>query len=166
MLLIGKLFEQEKIKLYHEQEGICPLCHRELDENISANHLDHDHALTGPNAGKVRALLCNLCNSVEGQIKHKFDTSGLKSKGIDIADYLEELASYYRRDISDHNIHPNYVGDMTKLFSRQDIPGMDELASQFDITFPPKLTKAKKVPLFKKGLKAFLKAKYADITRK
>jgi hypothetical protein len=125
--------------------------------DIVSNHLDHDHTLEGPNAGKVRALLCLYCNSLEGQIKHKFDTSGLKTKGVDIADWLETLAEYYRKDLSEHNIHPQFVNDLSKLFSRLDVKGMDDMAAKYNVEFPPKTTKVKRVPIFKKGLKLFLK---------
>jgi hypothetical protein len=157
ILLIGKLYVAEKERLYHEQNGLCPICGRELNEDIVSNHLDHDHTLEGPNAGKVRALLCNYCNSLEGQIKHKFDTSGLKTKGVDIADWLETLAEYYRKDLSEHNIHPQFVNDLSKLFSRLDVKGMDDMAAKYNVEFPPKTTKVKRVPIFKKGLKLFLK---------
>ena len=157
ILLIGKLYVAEKERLYHEQNGLCPICGRELNEDIVSNHLDHDHTLEGPNAGKVRALLCNYCNSLEGQIKHKFDTSGLKTKGVDIADWLETLAEYYRKDLSEHNIHPQFVNDLSKLFSRLDVQGMDDMAAKYNVEFPPKTTKVKRVPIFKKGLKVFLK---------
>ena len=157
ILLIGKLYVAEKERLYQEQNGLCPICGRELNEDIASNHLDHDHTLEGPNAGKVRALLCNYCNSLEGQIKHKFDTSGLKTKGVDIADWLETLAEYYRKDLSEHNIHPQFVNDLSKLFSRLDVQGMDDMAAKYNVEFPPKTTKVKRVPIFKKGLKVFLK---------
>lgn len=157
ILLIGKLYVAEKERLYHEQNGLCPICGRELNEDIVSNHLDHDHTLEGPNAGKVRALLCLYCNSLEGQIKHKFDTSGLKTKGVDIADWLETLAEYYRKDLSEHNIHPQFVNDLSKLFSRLDVKGMDDMAAKYNVEFPPKTTKVKRVPIFKKGLKLFLK---------
>ena len=157
ILLIGKLYVAEKERLYHEQNGLCPSCGRELNEDIVSNHLDHDHTLEGPNAGKVRALLCNYCNSLEGQIKHKFDTSGLKTKGVDIADWLETLAESYRKDLSEHHIHPQFVNDLSKLFSRLDGQGMDDMAAKYNVEFPPKTTKVKRVPIFKKGLKVFLK---------
>lgn len=157
ILLIGKLYIAEKERLYTEQHGLCPICGRELNDDIYSNHLDHDHVLIGPNAGKVRALLCSYCNSLEGQIKHKFDTSGLKTKDIDIADWLESLVKYYRKDVSSNNIHPQFVNDLSKLFSRLDIQGMDNMAAEYNVEFPPKTIKAKRVPLFKKGLKAFLK---------
>ncbi|AWY10319.1 endonuclease VII [Acinetobacter phage vB_AbaM_Konradin] len=159
MLLIGKKFEEEKIRLYHAQNGICPLCRRALSPDIKSNHLDHDHTLHGPNAGKVRALLCNYCNALEGQLKHKFDTSGLKSKGVDISEYFMTLSEYYKKDLSEHNTHPAYINDLTKYFSKLDLDGMDNLAASIGLEFPAKCTKAKRVPLFKKALRLFLKDK-------
>lgn len=157
MLLSGKLYEQEKIRLFKKQEGICPLCGNNLDECISSNHLDHDHTLEGSNAGKVRSLLCQYCNSLEGQIKHKFNSSGLKSRNVEISDWLENLVKYYREDISNNNTHPQFVNDMTKKFSKLDINSMNEMANEYGIVFPPKTTKAKRVPIFKKGLRKYLK---------
>lgn len=158
-LLIGKTkFNLEKERLFVLQNGKCPLCGRDLNPDILSNHLDHDHALTGPNAGKVRSLLCVYCNSLEGQIKHKFDSSGLKSKGIEITDWLDSLSKYYKTDISSNNIHPNFVNDLTKMFSRLNISEMDELANSYNIVFEPKTTKEKRLPIFKKKLKQYLKA--------
>ncbi|MGP2512407.1 endonuclease domain-containing protein, partial [Klebsiella pneumoniae] len=61
MLLTGKLYKEEKQKFYDAQNGKCLICQRELNPDVQANHLDHDHELNGPKAGKVRGLLCNLC---------------------------------------------------------------------------------------------------------
>lgn len=83
MLLTSKLYKEEKQRLFDAQHGICPICKRELDSDVQSNHLDHDHELNGPKAGKVRGLLCNLCNAAEGQMKHKFNRSGLKGQNID-----------------------------------------------------------------------------------
>lgn len=156
-LLIGKQYIEEKHRLFKLQNGVCPLCQRELNPDIVSNHLDHDHTLFGENAGKCRSLLCVYCNSLEGQIKHKFVSSGLHSRGVEIHEWLETLVEYYKRDISQNPIHPVFVGDMTKHFSRLTLPEMDELAEKYKIEFPPKTTRAKRVPLFKKALRKFLK---------
>ena len=66
MLLTGKLYKEEKQKLYDAQAGKCPICHRDLDSDVQANHLDHDHELNGPKAGKVRGLLCNRTQATTG----------------------------------------------------------------------------------------------------
>lgn len=50
------LTKQGYFDLLKNQQGVCAICHR---ENISGYRLavDHDHK-----TGKVRGLLCNLCN--------------------------------------------------------------------------------------------------------
>lgn len=157
ILLVGKQFKEEKFKLFESQNGLCPLCKRELNDDVLSNHLDHDHSLVGNNAGKVRALLCVYCNSLEGQILHKFNSSGLNTKNVNISEWLEELAMYYRKDLSSNNIHPNFVNDLTKKFARSTIPDMDTIANEYGISFLSKTTREKRVPIFKKLLKLFLK---------
>lgn len=156
-LLIGKQLNEEKNRLYILQNGICPLCGRELNDDVFSNHLDHDHSLFGENAGKCRSLLCGFCNVLEGQLKHKFNSSGLKSRGVDMNDWIKSLAKYYDTDITQNPIHPKFVGDLTKHFSKLTIPEMDELASKYGVEFPEKAIKAKKVGIFKKALRKFLK---------
>lgn len=157
MLLVGKKFDEEKVKLYNLQRGICPLCGHELNEDIKSNHLDHDHALTGNNAGRVRGLLCVYCNALEGQIKHKFDSSGLRSKGVDIVDWLEQLTQYYSNDYSENSLHPVYVNDMAKAFNRLNKPEMIDELNRVNCEFPEKATKEKLSSLYKKALRKFLK---------
>lgn len=118
MLLTGKLYQQEKQKFYDVQGGICPVCKRPLNEDVQSNHLDHDHDLSGIKAGKVRGLLCNLCNAAEGQMKHKFSRSGLKGRDVDYLEWLENLLVYLKTDYSENNIHPQFVADKTKEFGR------------------------------------------------
>ncbi|QPI13768.1 packaging and recombination endonuclease VII [Serratia phage 4S] len=118
MLLIGKLYKEEKQKLFDLQKGICPICGRELTGDVQQHHLDHDHALDGPQAGKVRGLLCNLCNGTEGIMKHKFNRSGLAGRGVDYIEWMQALLDYLKKDYSDNNIHPQLVKDKTKQFTR------------------------------------------------
>lgn len=119
MLLTGKLYKEEKQKLFDLQKGICPICGRELKGEVQQHHLDHDHALEGPSAGKVRGLLCNLCNAAEGQMKHKFNRSGLKGQGVDYIEWMESLLKYLKLDHSGNNIHPQFVSDLSNQFARQ-----------------------------------------------
>ncbi len=44
-------------KMFEEQNGCCFLCGRHQSELTSALHVDHDHK-----TGRVRKLLCKLCN--------------------------------------------------------------------------------------------------------
>ncbi|QPI17822.1 recombination endonuclease VII [Pectobacterium phage POP12] len=108
-----------KQKLYNEQNGLCKLCKRPLEGDVSKHHLDHDHELCGDGAGRVRGLLCVLCNSVDGIIKHKFNRSGLASKNVDYAQYLRDLADYVSNDYTDNPIHDKFIPDKTKWFNRQ-----------------------------------------------
>lgn len=118
MRLIRKSFNPAKAKFYEAQNGICKICGQDLAPDIYSNHLDHDHSLEGPNAGKVRGLLCNLCNALEGQVKHKFNRSGLASREVDIKEWLESLIEYWGQDFQENPIHPRFVPDKVKWFSR------------------------------------------------
>lgn len=158
MFLTPKFLKLEKIERYQAQGGKCVLCCRELDKDIQKNHLDHDHALEGPEAGKVRGLLCSFCNALEGQIKHKFNSSGLNSRDVCIKEWLISLADYYKQDISNNNIHPQYVPDKVKKFSYLNKDEMlEELALINVIPKEEKITKKGLVELYRKELRNYLK---------
>lgn len=125
MQLTAKTLDDEKLKRFNEQKGICLLCGNDLDPNFKKNHLDHDHALDGKNAGKVRGLLCIRCNPLEGTVKHKFERSGLKDR-IEYIKWLEALLTYLKDDYSGSCYHPQYITDSVKKFSRLSLEGMRE----------------------------------------
>ena len=120
----GKTYKEAKETLYHQQNGKCLLCDRNLESNIQKNHLDHDHALTGSDAGRVRGLLCNLCNGTEGIVKHKFNRSGLVRQEVDYIKWLENLVIYLKKDYSRNDFHPQYITDIIKQFSRLSLSEM------------------------------------------
>ncbi|SCN45758.1 endonuclease [Enterobacter phage vB-EclM_KMB19] len=157
MLLTSKLYKEEKQRLFNAQHGICPICKRELDSDVQSNHLDHDHELNGPKAGKVRGLLCNLCNAAEGQMKHKFNRSGLKGREVDYLEWLESLLAYLKNDYTKNNIHPNFIGDKSKEFSRLGRPEMIAQMDAYGFTYAEDDSKAKLVASFKKQLRKSLK---------
>lgn len=113
-----------KKALFEEQNGVCAICKRALDGDINSHHLDHDHALTGNNAGRVRGLLCTLCNGTEGIMKHKFNRSGLVAKDVDYIEWLESLIAYLKMDKSQNKIHDKFIPDKVKWFSRLTKPAM------------------------------------------
>lgn len=157
MLLSGKLYKEEKQKLFTAQKGVCPICGRALDSDIQQNHLDHDHEIYGDKAGKVRGLLCNLCNAAEGQMKHKFNRSGLKGRDVDYLDWLENLLVYLRADYSEANIHPQLVIDKSKAFARL---GRDEMIAEMQksgFVYNESDTKSTLVTSYKKQLRKSLK---------
>ncbi|WDS61618.1 recombination endonuclease VII [Cronobacter phage vB_Cdu_VP8] len=156
MLLTGKLYKEEKQKLFDEQNGICPICKRPLLGDVQQHHLDHDHALSGPSAGKVRGLLCNLCNGAEGQMKHKFNRSGLKGRDVDYIEWLEALLEYLKKDHSQNNLHPQYVTDISNQFSRQSKDDMITEMKQYGFEVESWKTKDEIVKSFKKQFKKSL----------
>ena len=157
MLLTGKLYKEEKQRLYITQQGLCPVCGRELDSDIQQNHLDHDHDLNGPKAGKIRGLLCNLCNAAEGQMKHKFSRSGLKGRNVDYLEWLQNLLTYLQQDYTANPIHPNFIGDKSKEFSRLGKDEMIEEMISFGFAYDEQDTKAALAKKFKTQLRKSLK---------
>lgn len=123
--LTAKTLNDEKQRLFKEQHGKCLLCKNDLDPDFKKNHLDHDHALTGNNAGRVRGLLCIRCNPLEGLIKHKFERSGLRDR-VDYIEWLESLLTYLKNDYSESCYHPQYIIDSSKKFSRLSLDEMRE----------------------------------------
>lgn len=158
MLLSGKLYKEEKQRLYDLQNGVCCICKRALANDVQSNHLDHDHALDGPQAGKVRGLLCALCNGTEGIMKHKFNRSGLKGQNIDYLVWLRALLEYLEKDNKDQNIHPQYVLDKAKKFASL---GRDDMIKELKangFVYLASDTKPKLVNAYKKQLRKTLNA--------
>ena len=121
--LTAKTLNEEKKRRFDLQGGKCLLCKKDLDPDFKKNHLDHDHALDGKNAGKCRGLLCIRCNPLEGLIKHKFERSGLKDK-VEYIQWLETLLTYLKKDYSESCYHPQYITDSAKKFSRLSLDDM------------------------------------------
>lgn len=152
--LTGTTANKLKIEWYHAQNGTCKICGRELDSDILKNHLDHDHSLDGPQAGRVRGLLCNLCNVTEGKLKHKFGRSGLLKYDVDYIEWLKSLVKYLETDYSPNDYHPNFITDTIKQFKRLGLAEMQSEMIRKNYTFEPKDTKA---DLVKKYSKQFRK---------
>ena len=119
-----KDYPSVKQALFEKQNGVCALCKRPLEGELDKHHLDHDHALSGNNAGRVRGLLCNLCNGTEGNVKHKFNRSGLVSRDVDYIQWLRNLADYLERDYSENKLHDKFIPDKVKWFVRLTKPDM------------------------------------------
>lgn len=157
MLLNAKSYKALKEELYQKQNGCCTLCGRPFDGPANEQHLDHDHALTGSNAGKVRSLLCCFCNGAEGQMKHKFNRSGLRGRGIDYVTWLEDLVDYLKQDYSENDIHPKYVTDMVAMFKKLDKGQMIAEMVQRGFEYNDSDTKELLVKSFKKQFRKSLK---------
>lgn len=153
MLLNSKSADELKQKLFEEQNKCCKLCGNEFDGPYNKQHLDHDHVLQGPNAGKIRGLLCGRCNLLEGIMKHKFIRSGLKAKDVDYIQWMRSLLEYVDSDHSKNPIHPNYVSDMAKNFSRKNLGEMKAELRERGFEFDEKDQKAVLVKKFRKQFK-------------
>lgn len=146
--LTAKTLNDEKQRLFKEQHGKCLLCKNDLDPDFKKNHLDHDHALTGNNAGRVRGLLCIRCNPLEGLIKHKFERSGLRDR-VDYIEWLESLLTYLKNDYSESCYHPQYIIDSSKKFSRLSLDEMREEMKSEKFTYELSDKKADLVKKYK-----------------
>ena len=58
-----KLSEEQVRDLMDEQKGICGICDKSLDHTGKVFHIDHEH-----NSGKIRGLLCPICNLSLGKL--------------------------------------------------------------------------------------------------
>lgn len=126
-----KDYPSVKQALFEKQNGVCALCNRPLDGDINKHHLDHDHALSGSNAGRIRGLLCTLCNGTEGIMKHKFNRSGLVGCDVDYIQWLKNLVTYLERDYSENRMHDKFIPDKVKWFTRLTKTDMiNEMVSQ------------------------------------
>lgn len=59
---------EEYNKMYNEQEGCCAICDKHSTESKLSLAVDHCHL-----TGKIRGLLCNVCNSAIGKLKDDED---------------------------------------------------------------------------------------------
>lgn len=127
MLLKTTLLKDYKQELFQLQNGQCALTGINLTD-YSSSHLDHDHILDGPKAGRCRGLLHPLVNVLEGRILHQFNRSGLKGK-IDYIEFLKHLTNYLQQDYTGNPIHPKFITDSAKRFSRLTVK---EMKSELD----------------------------------
>lgn len=156
MILTTKETKAYKEKLFHKQCGVCPLCQRELDTAIEKNHLDHDHALDGAQAGRVRGLLCLYCNPLEGKMLNEFKRSGLASRSVNYVRYLRQLADYLEADNSQNAIHTRLPNDLKARFKRLSKEQMISELSARAITFNANAPKAELVKLYNSKIKTCL----------
>ena len=79
--------------LIRKQEGLCPLCERELSYiKPQQRCVDHNHAKTGAAAGAIRGVLCSNCNGNEGRIRRRV----LCAKGhLSELEWLKNLVAYW-----------------------------------------------------------------------
>lgn len=72
-------------KWTREQNGVCPLCTRTMDEDTV---VDHDHK-----TGDCRAVVCRWCNVILGKLEN---WAGRIGQGIDPLLFFDNVGKYLR----------------------------------------------------------------------
>jgi hypothetical protein len=85
------------------QDNKCEICRTSFSKLKPRNIcLDHNHK-----TGKIRAVLCRGCNSMEGKVYRAFVRVGLKNQGVKYDEFLIGLLCY--TTIPDtYYIHPKF----------------------------------------------------------
>ena len=92
-----------------EQCSNCPICYRDLLEMKQRDIcLDHNHK-----NGKIRAVLCRGCNSMEGKVYRAFVRVGLQKQGVNYHKFLFGLSNYVNYKETNY-IHPKFKEKRTK----------------------------------------------------
>jgi hypothetical protein len=82
-------------KIIIEQQGKCWICEIDLTDAVAC--LDHDHE-----TGKIRGVLCNNCNGIEGKITN-LAKRGRRDKTK--REFIEKILTYWGKTQKDL-IHP------------------------------------------------------------
>lgn len=133
-------------KILEEQNGICPICKREIKDPC----VDHHHKKRIKGTGLIRGVLCRSCNvfiakSENNCIRYAIPYSDLPMILRNMADYLERPQLPY--------IHPSEAGKEPKL-QKASYNSLAKVLKKQNKRVPPyprsgKLTK-ELVKLFKK----------------
>lgn len=102
-----------KKELMQKQNGVCPLCKRDMTRMPPDNVVvDHDHT-----TGLIRAVLCRNCNGIEGKVKRLAIRC---SNGKTYKNWIIRLANYYHqnREPQTNYIHPTHLTETEKRLKR------------------------------------------------
>jgi len=83
---------QFREKLLKKQNGICPLCKKQ----IIRPSLDHEHRKKLGGSGFIRGVLCSDCNAYLGKIENNAKRYSVKLYEIPM--FLENVAIYLREE--------------------------------------------------------------------
>lgn len=82
-----------KRKLIVKQNGVCPICNKDLTRVTSINVVvDHDHK-----TGVIRAALHRGCNGVEGKVFKLVQTWGKASTLTGVIKVLENIIAFWNK---------------------------------------------------------------------
>lgn len=94
-------------KLLKDQNGICPICKKEIQRAV----LDHFHRRKIKGTGLCRGVLCNSCNFFLGRIENSCARAGIKIDDLD--EILLNLVNY-RQNFKTNYVHPTEFKKITK----------------------------------------------------
>jgi hypothetical protein len=81
-----------KKKLIAQQNGVCPICKKDITRALSSNIIvDHDHS-----TGIIRAALHRGCNGLEGKVMRLVMTWGKARTITEVIKTLENLISFWK----------------------------------------------------------------------
>ena len=81
-----------KKMLIAKQNGLCPICGKDLTKTAPVNQvLDHDHV-----TGIVRAVLHRGCNKAEGSVKNLLTRWGKAESMVSVIATAERLAAFWK----------------------------------------------------------------------
>lgn len=111
----SKLAEVRELCLIR-QENRCAICQKELGDDVTNQHVDHQHCFKsetlGENgAGLIRGVLCRNCNALEGKIWNNANRYGAVNPKDPVGSrikWLKQLVNYYEDNLSitDPILHP------------------------------------------------------------
>jgi hypothetical protein len=79
-------------ELISKQNGICPVCGKDLTRTAVKNLVvDHDHS-----TGIVRAVLHRNCNALEGKVSRLLRTWGRAKNLLEVINTLERLIAFWK----------------------------------------------------------------------
>jgi len=101
-------------KLSKEQNGIDPITGEPFYGRLC---LDHDHSKTGESAQRVRGVLSQASNTVEGKIKAIYHRYLKYMTDQPLHVILRNLSDYYQKDNSHLPLHTSWVKTVSTAFS-------------------------------------------------
>lgn len=95
-------------KLLKEQNGICPICTKE----ITSPCLDHDHKKKIKGTGRVRKVVCSRCNILIAKMENNCVRYGVQQSELPLI--LRNMAVYLESPQTNY-IHPSEAPKAKKL---------------------------------------------------
>ncbi len=106
--LLAKQVKIVRDGLLEKQNGICPICTKE----VKMPTLDHFHSKSHNGCGKIRGVICNNCNRFLGVLENKSVMNGIDF--TDLPNLLRKIADYTTKE--HYNlVHPTEMDKPKKL---------------------------------------------------